>query len=270
MSNNYLAVTHKANVASYLAFLKILPAIVLNVKNWVQFLKAYSDGYKGEIEFRDGFKLFVDDASDISSVSTSFFRKDYGTMDSSWKTIVDIGAHKGFFTTYAAKNCPHAQIFSYEPIPSSFAVLAKNVHANNLEDLVAIFNMGVAGTAGDKEINISSSSTDNSFYTEIGSIMTGKLTISCTTLTDILSNNNIAEIALLKLDCEGAEFEILMSSSKETLQRVKEMRMEYHNINDQKNIAVLTEFLENSGFICKEQSLSNNPNIGYARFLRNA
>ncbi len=266
MTKNILTLTHKANINAYLSFLKIIPAILINVKNWPQFLKTYSDQYKGEILFRDGFKLFVDDSSDISSISTSFFRKDYGTLDPHWKTIVDIGAHKGFFTTYAARNCPQSQIYSFEPIKSSFESLSKNVISNNLNGRVKVFNLGVAGTAGEKEINLSSSSTDNSFYTEIGSIMTGTQTIVCTTLAGIIYNNKLDKIDLLKLDCEGAEFEILMSSSKEVLDKLSEIRMEYHNINSDLNIDVLKDFLEKIGLRLMEQRLSSNPNIGYARF----
>ncbi len=268
MSKNILAVTHNANLHGYINFLKILPIIILNVKNWLQFLQTYKDQYKGEILFRDGFKLFVDDSSDISSISTSFFRKDYGNMDPNWKTIVDIGAHKGFFTTYVARNCPHALIYSYEPIKSSFEALEKNVQVNNLNNRVKTFNLGVASESGEREINLSTSSTDNSFYAEIGSIMTGKEIITCTTLDQIINQNHIEKIDLLKLDCEGAEFEVLMASNKEVLLCVSEIRMEYHNINPEKNIVQLQTFLENTGFRLLNQNKSTNPNIGYVRFAQ--
>lgn len=268
MSSSLLATTHKTDFYGYLSFLSILPKIILNIKNWNQFLLTYSDRYKGVIKFRDGFKLYVDDSSDISSVSTSFFRHDYGVMNPNWHTIVDIGAHKGFFTSFAAKHSPKAKIYSFEPIKGSFIALNKNLNANRLKGRVRSFNLGVAGKEGQREINLTVSSTDNTFYTQIGSTLNGTARIKCTTLAKILKDNKIKTVDLLKLDCEGAEFEILMDSDKETLKLVSEIRMEYHNIDKQKNISKLIHFLKKSGYDLLEQRKSTNRNIGYARFSR--
>jgi len=241
---------------------------MLRVKNWYQFLKTYSDGYSGKIIFRNGLKLFVDDSSDISSISTSFFRNDYGKMDSDWKTIIDIGAHKGYFSIYAATNSPRSKIYSFEPIKKSFDALSKNIKINNLQPRIKAFNLGVANKPGSREINVAVSSTDNSFYTQIGSIMSGIQKIECTTLSDIFKSNEIKMVDLLKLDCEGAEFEILMVSDKKTLSKINEIRMEYHNIDRQKNILKLESFLKSNGFDLHEKRKSTNKRIGYARFVK--
>ena len=235
MIADFTSIKHKTDIFGYIDFLKILPYIIIHIKNWRQFLSSYSDQYKGTVFFRDGLRLTVNDSSDSSSISTSFFRKDYGDLRPTWKSIVDIGAHKGFFTCYVASRLPNAKVFSYEPIKTSFAALRKHVLQNKMRN-VKVFNFGVAEKAGEREINISNSSTDNSFYTEIGSDMIGMTIIKCTTLLAILRSNKIKSLDLLKLDCEGAEFEILMSSTKTTLDKVKEIRMEYHDIDKQKNI----------------------------------
>ena len=53
----------------------------------------------------------------------------------------------------------------------------------------------------------------------------------------------------MKMDCEGAEFEILYSTSSEYLKRVEEIRLEYHDINDKNyNIENLIRFLEKNSF----------------------
>lgn len=266
MIAGFTSIKHKTDIFGYIEFLKILPYIIIYIKNWRQFLRAYSDQYKGTVFFRDGLRLTVNDSSDSSSISTSFFRKDYGDLRPTWQSVVDIGAHKGFFTTYVASRLPNAKVFSYEPIKTSFVALRKHVLQNKMRN-VRVFNFGVAEKAGEREINISNSSTDNSFYTEIGSDMIGMTTIKCTTLLDILKSNKIKKLDLLKLDCEGAEFEILMSSSKTTLGKVKEIRMEYHDIDKDKNISKLKKFLKTKGFVVAEHRLSKNPRIGYAQFV---
>lgn len=267
MIANFTSIKHKTDFFGYISFLKILPLVIINIKNWKQFLSSYSDSYKGPVFFRDGLKLNVEDSSDSSSISTSFFRKDYGDLNQNWMSVVDIGAHKGFFTTYVATKLPNAKVFSYEPIKTSFLALQKHVRENKMLN-VKIFNLGVAEKSGAREINISNSSTDNSFYKEIGSDMIGKTTITCTTMLDILKSNNLKRLDLLKLDCEGAEFEILMSSNKATLDKVVEIRMEYHDIDKDKNITKLKKFLKAKGFTVSEHRLSKNPRIGYAQFIK--
>ena len=53
----------------------------------------------------------------------------------------------------------------------------------------------------------------------------------------------------MKLDCEGAEFEILYSTPKHIFKKIKEIRLEYHNISgENQDISNLTVFLERKGF----------------------
>ncbi len=97
------------------------------------------------------------------------------------------------------------------------------------------------------------------------------LIIPCTTLENILTTNNLPVIDLLKLDCEGAEFEILYQSHNSTLARITNIKMEYHNnpLEATQNITALTEFLTARGFT---QTLYKpaNQNIGIAWFKNNS
>ena len=61
-----------------------------------------------------------------------FVRKDYAV-------IYDIGSNIGNHTMYFAINTSHSQIYSFEPCPSSFELLEKNILENNLEYCVHVF-----------------------------------------------------------------------------------------------------------------------------------
>ena len=52
--------------------------------------------------------------------------------------------------------------------------------------------------------------------------------IESTTLENIIKENNINNIKLLKIDCEGSEYEILYNTPKEILNLIKYMRGEFH------------------------------------------
>ena len=54
--------------------------------------------------------------------------------------------------------------------------------------------------------------------------------MASTTLEQIYSDGEIEQCDLLKIDCEGAEYEILFGASSELLDRTRRMALEYHNV----------------------------------------
>ena len=67
-------------------------------------------------------------------------------------------------------------------------------------------------------------------------------------LTDSEKVSQVSDI--LKIDCEGAEFEILYNLPQEYFKRIEKIRLEYHNhLSDKKNNSeYLMEFLKKNGF----------------------
>eukprot|EP01034_Spumella_vulgaris_P002103 gene2103-2739_t len=61
-------------------------------------------------------------------------------------TFVDVGANIGVYSVLAS-GITGAKSLSFEPIPSTFANLKRNINYNNLQDRSELYNLGV----GDKE-----------------------------------------------------------------------------------------------------------------------
>lgn len=59
----------------------------------------------------------------------------------------DIGANVGLYSLYAAKkrNC---QVFSFEPSVFNIEILARNIHLNSLQNLIAIIPIALSNKAG--------------------------------------------------------------------------------------------------------------------------
>lgn len=95
-----------------------------------------------------------------------------------------------------------------------------------------------------KKIFLSSESPSHSLYTD-EKYVDGKnyIEIECITLKDIFNENHIEKCDILKMDCEGAEFEILYNASEDIFKKVKEIRLEYHN-KENNHIDSLIEFLK--------------------------
>ena len=72
--------------------------------------------------------------------------------------------------------------------------------------------------------------------------------VECITLENIFDENRITNCDLLKLDCEGAEYDILMNTKKEIFEKIKLISLEYHNIINHDGYE-LKKFLEIVGFL---------------------
>ena len=69
-------------------------------------------------------------------------------------------------------------------------------------------------------------------------------TVRTTNLAEILARDVRQDIDLLKLDCEGAEYDILFTATPTDIQRIREIRMEFHLGRDEE----LKVFLQHAGF----------------------
>ncbi len=129
---------------------------------------------------------------------------------SSDSIIIDIGANAGYFTLFAASLCPRAKLFSFEPVPVNYAQLKRNRDLNITRE-IKCFPQAVAGQSG--IINLTFDPSD-SFTTSATMFASEKaadksLTVPCVTLQQLMDENNIGKCDLLKMDCEGAEYDIL-------------------------------------------------------------
>jgi hypothetical protein len=71
------------------------------------------------------------------------------------------------------------------------------------------------------------------------------VSIDCVSLADIFTDNSIPYCDLLKLDCEGAELEILKAAPAKTLSRIRRIRLEWHPGYD---LEELIRLLADGGF----------------------
>ena len=115
--------------------------------------------------------------------------------------VIDIGAHVGVVSMYLAKKY-NAEVWAYEPQPQNSRRLVLNIERNGLTDKAHAFNLAVTGDGRDVTIG---SNTENSGGNSIYD--SGSFAAKSITLPEILAE--VGEIDLLKIDCEGAEFEIL-------------------------------------------------------------
>lgn len=159
------------------------------------------------------------------------------------RVVVDIGANIGCFTLYAATRWPSASIHAYEPAPENFAFLNHNVELSGAEH-VSCHSSAVAAVCGTTTLYLKRESGWHSMW---GDSTEASLTVPTTTLEDIVAELNGQSIDLLKLDCEGAEYEILDGRESLLAERVNQVAMEYHEVGGHK-VQELAALFERAGF----------------------
>jgi FkbM family methyltransferase len=240
--------------------LKLLPEAMRHVRNWPSFMLNYALGLvpKTPYRFRNGAKLKIGRGVDHVPVIEIFFREDYGEMPND-AVIVDLGASVGVFSVYAAATARNVRVFAYEPMPASYRLAEENIRLNGRETAITCFNYAVGGESGERELFVAG--TDFFFPTLLGPDGNGAadhITVHCTTLEEILTSNGLDRVDLLKMDIEGAEYEFLYGAPDRCFDVIREIRMEYHDLDPGKrNIGSLKQFLEERGFtITRQQAVS--------------
>jgi FkbM family methyltransferase len=230
--------------------LKYIPRIMLRVRNWPQFLATYMrlSTRVARYRLRHGNLLVLTTAPvDTSTIAVVFIKEDYGQI-APGATVIDIGANIGVFTLYAAAS-PGTHVFAYEPVDATYRQLQENIRVNSLQDRVTAHKLGVTGARERRAITISA---EGSPFSSLFGDSLKTQEIECVGLEDVFEENGIEHCDVLKLDCEGAEFEILYNAPEHILGRVGRMCIEYHDQPGRLDLtgAALVRFLEARGFQC--------------------
>lgn len=135
--------------------------------------------------------------------------------------IVDIGAHDGLLTLPLAR-LPGARVLAFEPLPQAHARLARacaglgnvTLRREALSDAAGTLELALPVLDGVPQEQWASTVKS---YAGFGSrIATQRVTVPAITLDSL----GLAEVVALKLDAEGAEYEILRGA-RETLRRCR-------------------------------------------------
>ena len=151
------------------------------------------------------------------------------------KTI-DAGASVGLFTQYIL-NRGAKQVCSIECDDRSVKALTGNFYSN---PNVTIIPKALSGEEGDitlywKEDNPLISTLDLHHSEFAHSENPNSKIIPCTTLEQVVSNLGWDKIDLLKLDIEGAEWDVIDSTPNSVFEITSKILMEYHSPNGRLN-----------------------------------
>ncbi|MEP7271062.1 MAG: FkbM family methyltransferase, partial [Acidobacteriota bacterium] len=191
--------------------------------------------------------------------------------------VFDVGANIGLFTLFAGQACRDARIFSFEPIPATFDVLRKNSELYGLNvklfecglgrerreevftsyPYVSIFSGRFAVPEEEQKIiksfvmhqqEASLSALESAEIDEVLAERMGTQQVVCQlrTLSDVIREEQVERIDLLKIDVEKSELDLLAGIDDDDWAKIEQIVMEVHNV-DQRLEGIRAQ-MESHGF----------------------
>ena len=157
----------------------------------------------------------------FGGIIDAFIFRQYDSLNVEDKVVVDIGANIGDTAIYFALRGAK-KVIAFEPFPNIFELARKNVEENGLQDKIDLVH---AGCGYDGKIRLRESIetgidiqlTDNGTEIEVP-------VYSLNTIVRMFEVDN----AVLKVDCEGCEYELFRTATDNTLSKFDQIIIEYH------------------------------------------
>ena len=210
--------------------LSILNKSIQIFKNWLVFpLSYYNLIQKNFIIFKTRTNKTIkirNHTTDLMALTNVWLVEEYNKPNFQIKSndvIIDVGAHIGLFTLYASQFCNEGKIYSYEPVKENYELLLENVKSNNLQQ-VRPFNLAVSDSNDSVKLYLNDDEAGHSIFSQSSQ----STTVNSISLKKVFDDNHIEFCNFLKLDCEGAEYEIIKNIPVEYLKKISKIIIEYH------------------------------------------
>jgi FkbM family methyltransferase len=214
--------------------------------------------------------------------------------------VFDVGANIGLFTLFVNRLCPTAQIYAFEPLPPNFELLRANAVRHGIEahlfncglsesSAVANFTFypqaaGLSGRAGnrtdDKDatraivldwIHNTASGQEILPQSQLDELLDEYLrseTYSCRlkTLSEVMREQQLEQIDLLKIDVESSELEVLAGIAEDDWPKIKQISMEVHSRSIVERISSMLEargfeFVIDDSFVVTSNGNGNGSDV---------
>lgn len=207
------------------------------------------------LTLRNGLRFEVPELLDLLVLKETLFDDVYrlGELADGPGLIVDVGAGIGDFTVFAASRLPRTWVVACEPNPQTFGVLERNVRRNGLSNVdircVAVGTQRTYTLGRDR------------WSAETSTFQTGGPTFQApaVSLDELIGNR---DVHLLKIDCEGAELDVL-ESLDHSIDRVRRIAVEYHDHLVEAAGARVEQVLGAKGFVVMREPDRYDGRIGY-------
>ncbi len=162
-------------------------------------------------------------------------------------TVVDIGGNIGTFAVLAASLAPRGHVITVEPDPENLRLLRTNVALNGAINITPV---AAAAARESGTLTLHRSAEGGGFHVVhpeyFPRVWADQIPVHAISLRDLFDAQQVDRCHFLKIDCEGAEFDLLADGA--CLDRVNQVAMEYHALADDARLATMRATLAGAGF----------------------
>jgi FkbM family methyltransferase len=215
-------------------------------------LKLFPGLYKKPVRFklRSGGSFLIPDFLSAYIYWEIFLYKIYdipGLKDGNI-TILDVGANIGLASLRFKMMYPESEIYCFEPYKPHFETLSNNILNSKFKNIHP-FPFGIAGNKRHAKFYLhAKNSGAHSIYPEDLSFQT--IEIDLIDITEAIGLTRTGKCDLLKLDCEGAEFEIIKSITREIAPKIR--HIVYEATVDRYDPKELNDHLSSVGYTVEQ------------------
>jgi FkbM family methyltransferase len=158
--------------------------------------------------------------------------------------FIDIGANIGAVSVYVAsfnKDLEVGQkpikVFAYEPEPHNLELLSKNIKMNNVVSEIKIISKAVYP---ESPVMISNNGGNSNVLRKDED----SVEVKAVNLENVFSTNKITVCDVMKIDIEGAEYDVIEDASIEVLQKIKYLTLEFDGGHERQFGKMMTKLAE--------------------------
>ena len=210
--------------------LKIVLRVMKVFRNWWLYPIVYLKLTKKPtviFETKNGIKIMLrTNSTDLMALTHVWLIGEYSKQDFQIKktdVVIDVGAHIGLFSLYASQNCTKGKIFAFEPIKENYEILESNKKLNDFSNIQSE-NCAISDVTSKITLYQSNDESGHSRFIQTNN----PVEVASKSLNDFFKENRLESVNLLKLDCEGSEYEIIDSLEDKYFEMTEKMIIEYH------------------------------------------
>jgi FkbM family methyltransferase len=193
--------------------------------------------FRDYFQFSYGGRILSSWAQIGNVILDNFFSNIYNDLDLGGRIVIDVGAGIGDTPIlFAIRGA--SKVYALEPFPAIYRVARLNIIANRIDNIMLL-----KAAIGSEDNMICSDLGSPSIYRIFAPSQKCLEWIRVYSLETLLKEIGVSDGAMLKMDCEGCEYHVLGSASRDVLRSFDQMLVEYH-----KGYRPIAKILERAGF----------------------
>lgn len=230
-------------------------------------LESHKDGV---LACFNGLKIYVESSEEFFIVKEVFVEKDYNLLSNENLVVFDIGMNIGISSLFFALNKNVDKIYSFEPVVTTYNQALYNLELNpTYSGKIEAFNFGMGGFSRVEKVLYNSQAKGNCGIRLESSLVIDKknakeIDITIKDINEVLPAlmaKHSGQQKVLKIDCEGAEYEIIQKLNDANLfNDISVLLIEWHD----KGPKILEDLLIANDFRVVSRHLTSISGMIYA------